>query len=906
MNRPLRLLLLLSALAAGPAVCGADPELSPNLLRNSAFLQCANPGVPDWWGTGAAEAIQEWAGCLGTTDAAPLPGVRSLRLRVPTTAKGISVQSYAYPLPSGREYTLSVYLQADGASLPVGLSIGDQSRTVSASPEWQRVVFTATPKQGHWAGGRLVVRFGLQGPGTLRVAAPQLEYGGQATPYRAAGADSATAPKTRPPGPVIPPDAVPLPVGECRRVESAPALDGALTDPCYQGVTWLGSFRDMGSGQVSQVQTETAVLRDQANLYIAFRCHEPEMAKLVAKVTQPDGAVFGDDSVEVFLQPDANSAEYLHFATNALGTRFDEKVFEVGWNPEWKAAAVRDGECWSVEMQIPLASLDLAAQTQETWRVNFCRTRPRAGGPEHSQWSCTYTGFHTPARFGRLSGFVRADLEPFFRVRQPPPAVPLPVAEKSLMDATLEWSYYTREATARLWIESRLEHASTVRVQLRERRTGAVVDLAPVPVRRWWPSAATEVPAGARQYVTFDITTLFPGTYDGCVALVNRKGATLAETQVVLTKLVSGRTEVRMHRLNRSLQVDGKPFLVYAQGIHGRRGGWWLEDIAAHGFNTVIAGCEAYRSNDALAKDAAGIRAFLDECVSRGLRVILWLHPGAGPYAPIREGVVRTITAVRDHPAIICWYLVDEPEGWWGSQPGGKTEADLVDLCAAARAADPYRPSHINWYAWSKGKGGYGSLDATDIGALDRYPVGRGTNAIAATGAIAKTMNDDCRPRHQPTAFWVQMYGYDDAVREPTPDEMAGMTYACVIQGMRLIYYFIYKPMSVDLWESMAPLGAELRDLEPVLTDPDARELAVDVTREGVHYALWQRGRGLALVACNASDERSVLDLDLAQLGVSPMPRRVISASAPEAVTCRRGRLHAAFAPNQRLVVALE
>jgi len=897
-------LAVLCVLALPAIAPGA--EAPANLLRNTAFLQCANPGVPDWWGTGAPEVIQEWAGCLGTADDAPLPGVRSLCLRVPATAKGISLQSYAYPLPSGREYTFSIYLKAESTPSTVGLGLGDQSRTVTASPEWQRVVFTATPKQGHWAGGRLVVRFGLQGAGSLRVAAPQLEYGGQATPYRPAAADSATAPKARVATPAIPPDAVPLPTAACSRSATAPILDGLLDDACYQGVTWLGDFRDMGSGQPSSVKTEAVVLRDPTCLYIALRCHEPEMAKLVAKVTQRDGPVFGDDSVEVFLQPDPASPDYLHFATNALGTRFDERVFEVGWNPEWKVAAARDGEGWSVEMQILFAGLGLTPQTQETWGLNLCRTRPREGGPEHSQWSCTYMGFHTPARFGRLIGLPRGDLEAFLKAPPTPAVVPAPVAMATPLMATFEWSYYSGEATARLWVESRLDRAGRLRVQLRERRTGAMVDLAPVPVRRWWPSAATKVPAGARQFVCFDIATLFPGTYDGQVRLVDRKGATLAEVPALLTKLSPGRTEVKMHRLNRSLQVDGKPFLVYAQGIHGRRGGWWLEDIAAHGFNTVIAGCEAYRSDDALAKDAAGIRAFLDECASRGLRVILWLHPGAGPYAPIREGVVRTITAFKDHPNILCWYLVDEPEGWWGSQPGGKTEADLVDLRAAARAADPYRPAHINWYAWSKGKGGYGSLDATDIGALDRYPVGRGANAIKATGDIARIMNDDCRPRHQPTAFWVQMYGYDDAVREPTPDEMAGMTYACLIQGMRLIYYFIYKPMSTDLWESMAPLGAELRALEPVLTDPDAREFAVDVTPDGVHYALWQRGRCVTLVACNASDEKGALDLDLKKLGARRVPGKVVSASTPGAVTYGRGRLRAEFAANQRLVVILE
>ena len=897
-------LTLLSLVTLAAAGLGAELAASPNLLRNSGFLQCANAGVPDWWGTGAAEAIQDWPGCYGTVAEAPVPGVRSLRLRVPPPASGLGVQSFAYTLPAGREYTFSLYLKAEAAAQPVGLHLGDQAKTVTATPTWQRAVFTATPKQGHWAGGRLVVRFRVEGVGTLLVAAPQLEYGSQATAYRAAAADAMLG-KPAVAGPVIPPDALPLPVGECRRLETPPVLDGALTDLCYRDAVWLTGWREMGSGQASPIQTECTVLRDPTDLYLAFRCHEPEMDKLVATTTRRDGAVFSDDSVEIFLQPDPSSPEYLHFAVNALGTRFDEKGFQTAWNAEWAAVAGRGPAEWCVEVRIPFSSLDLTPQTQETWGANFCRTRPHERGPEHSQWSCTYVGFHTPARFGRLSGFARADLQAFLKPLAAPKAAVAEAVPVAPVSATFEWSYYSREPTARLWVESRLPREAQVRLRLRERASGALLEPGLVAAGRR-QSRAGRMTAGESRFVAFDILALPAGEYDGQCSLVDRRGVPLAEVQTPLRKLPPARTEVKMHRVNRSLLVDGKPFLVYAQGIHGRRGGWWLEDIAEHGFNTVIAGCEAYRSEAALQQKLPEIRAFLDESLSRGLRVILWLHPGGGPYPALREGVVRTIEALKDHPAIICWYLVDEPEGWWASQAGGKQEADLVDLGAAARAADPYRPAHINWYAWTKGKGGYGSLDATDIGALDRYPVGRGINAIKVTGDIAKTMNDDCRPRRQPTAFWVQMYGYDDAVREPTPDEMAGMTYACLIQGMRLIYYFVYKPMSTELWESMAPLGAEVRALEPLLTDPEARELAVGLNQGRLHYGLWQRGRQFTLVACNASDDQGVLDLDLGQFSAGRIPRKVVSDGTPDAVTYRRGRLQVDFAPNQRRVVTLE
>ncbi len=263
--------------------------------------------------------------------------------------------------------------------------------------------------------------------------------------------------------------------------------------------------------------------------------------------------------------------------------------------------------------------------------------------------------------------------------------------------------------------------------------------------------------------------------------------------------------------------------------------------------------------------------------------------------------MLRTVRAFRDHPAIICWYLVDEPEGWWAQQDGGKQEADLADLFRAVKALDPYRPSQLNWYAWQPGKGGYGGLAATDLGSLDRYPVGASANAMKSIADIAMQMNRDSRPRCQPTAFWVQMYGYDDAVREPTPAEERCMTYLCLIHGMRAIYYFIYKPMSGDLWASMTPLGMELRTLQPLLGGPPARELAVAQTADTVHYCVWRTADGLLLIAANAGLEARQATFDLQGLvGRSASAATVLFEDRAAALAGTR--LSDRFAPCERHV----
>lgn len=897
-----RLALVTGVLLSATVQAGEAPGgPSPNLLRNATFTQCANPGVPDWWGTGAAEVYREWAGVYGTVPEAPLPGCHALRLVCPPGGSGIAVQSHAHSLPAEREYTFSVYLRTEPPGLPAVFRVGDQSRAVRPTDAWQRYSLTATPKTGHWAAGRLSVGFGLQAAGTLLIAAPQLEYGSTATPFRPADADSGVGAVASPAKPAPPRPAVPLPEAECAIAAAAPVIDGRLDEPCYRAAAPLAPFRDMETGAVSAVQTEGFLLRDADALYIAFRCHEPDMASVTARAREHDTAVFADDSVEIFLQPDPSSPDYLHLAVNAAGSRFDERQHDPSWNPAWRAAAERGAGVWTVEIAIPFSELGLTPRTAETWRVNLCRNRPRGTDKGYSQWSCSWEGYHVPARFGRVSGFRRRDLEAHFR--RPAEPVPAPAPAAPALAAVFEFSYYTDDPTARLWVESALTQAARIECTVHQRVGGASIPLLPVSPG----PGGTLVGAGGRRFIEFGLGGLPTGAYDAAVRALDAAGAELGSAAAELIRLAPAPIQVRMHRVNRSLWVNGKPLLVYAQGLHGGNREWWLDDIAAHGFNAIIPGCGAWRSDADADAEEPRLRAYLDAAWRRGLYSVLWIHPGGGPYPALRDGVVRTIRRLKDHPAILCWYLVDEPEGWWASQEGGKTEADLVDLLRAAREADPYRPAHINWYSWSKGKGGYGTLDATEIGSLDRYPVGRGGNAVAAVGSIARLMNDDCAPRRQPTAFWVQMYGYDDAVREPTPVEMRGMTHVCLTQGMRLIYYFIYKPMSVDLWESMAPLGAEIRALEPLLTDRDAVELARGVQDGAVHYSLWGTGRGgLCLMAVNAGDAPARPEFALRQLAPGAKVRRVRALCGEAPASYRRGKLTLRLAPNERLALALE
>lgn len=395
--------------------------------------------------------------------------------------------------------------------------------------------------------------------------------------------------------------------------------------------------------------------------------------------------------------------------------------------------------------------------------------------------------------------------------------------------ALVQFNAYGDEPTVRIWCENNLPE--TVKVHCKVGKTELQAEGDGILV------------SGERKFVPFRIDNLPKGTHELTVEAIDERGKVVATANDILTKLPLDEnigSFVQIDRLRRHLVINGKPTIIFAQGIHANPEVWWLDDIAKHGFNAVVPADSATWEQ---------MRRFLDNAYKRNLWVIAWLRPSGKTAKEIAEDIVKTISSFRDHPAIIAWYLLDEPEDWW--RQGGRKEEDLLTVYQAAKKADPYRPSQLNWYEWIDGKGGYGSLLASDFGSLDHYPFGKVENPFSSLADFLWRMNRDCRPLGKPVAFWQQMYGYDDAIREPTPEEARAHTWLTIVTGGRLIYWFIYKPMGKGLWESMPKIADEVKQLQSLLTTDDAIELAVG--REGnIYYSVWRTGGKDVLLLVNA------------------------------------------------------
>jgi hypothetical protein len=173
------------------------------------------------------------------------------------------------------------------------------------------------------------------------------------------------------------------------------------------------------------------------------------------------------------------------------------------------------------------------------------------------------------------------------------------------------------------------------------------------------------------------------------------------------------------------------------------------------------------------------------------------------------------IKAAKDHPALLAWYLTDEPEN-----RGITPEAEKKNY-ADLKAQDPNHPiglCHTSFEALTKFK------DACEFTMTDIYPISaqRDKNIMGVS-----IMMDEARRIHgQAWPQWtdIQTFGgpeTDNGVwAVPLPHEVRFMTYQALVHRATGILYFSYWPKQPRMWQSLAQLNSELHRLVPRLVAP--------------------------------------------------------------------------------------
>ena len=168
------------------------------------------------------------------------------------------------------------------------------------------------------------------------------------------------------------------------QAQKPPSIDGNLSESIWKSPT-TKFFAPDGSAMFTD-PVYFYFAWDKENLYIAAKCMETKMDSIRANVKDHDGAVYGEDCVGYFLQPETDDGPAYQIYFNPLGTPFDQKILvkdgledaaERDWNGTYEVKTFRGDDYWSIEAKISLDQLDTENQAGKKWALNFRRKQKR-------------------------------------------------------------------------------------------------------------------------------------------------------------------------------------------------------------------------------------------------------------------------------------------------------------------------------------------------------------------------------------------------------------------------------------------------------------------------------------------------------------------------------------------------
>ncbi len=216
-------------------------------------------------------------------------------------------------------------------------------------------------------------------------------------------------------------------------------------------------------------------------------------------------------------------------------------------------------------------------------------------------------------------------------------------------------------------------------------------------------------------------------------------------------------------------------------------------------------------------------KLYMDRCAQLGMKVnynLLSVSGGGGLGSKPEniteeqkmELLISEIKAFMDHPALLAWYISDEPNG--NKMPPGQ----LQTIYRTVKAIDPWHPVSVVFMAPFLSSKKY--EDALDIVMADPYPVPN--IPISQVGVITDQLRSAFNGK-KPVWIVPQAFGGSEWwSREPSINEIRSMTYQAVISGARGIQYFIRHglnsfPKSTATWNECGKIALEIAEISPWL-----------------------------------------------------------------------------------------
>ncbi|MEE8312771.1 MAG: carbohydrate binding family 9 domain-containing protein, partial [Myxococcota bacterium] len=214
------------------------------------------------------------------------------------------------------------------------------------------------------------------------------------------------------------------------RIEDPPVVDGRLDEPVWGSAAVIDDFRvpEPVEGDPLPERTEVRILYDETAIYFGFRCFERDPDAVSASVLRRDAIQITDDRIIILLDTFHERRTGYGFEVNPNGARWDSLIEEGGglnreWDGIWYASARRDAEGWTVEVAIPMKTLNFP-EGGTTWGLQLGRAITRLN--QLGRWANAAQNvfLFDVAHFGEVNGLhdleqgIGLDVVPAMAIRQ--------------------------------------------------------------------------------------------------------------------------------------------------------------------------------------------------------------------------------------------------------------------------------------------------------------------------------------------------------------------------------------------------------------------------------------------------------------------------------------------------------
>jgi hypothetical protein len=347
---------------------------------------------------------------------------------------------------------------------------------------------------------------------------------------------------------------------------------------------------------------------------------------------------------------------------------------------------------------------------------------------------------------------------------------------------------------------------------------------------------------------------------------------TVYSARAILTVLPYKSNEVKTDRLTGGLIVNKLPFFPFGFYTYSPVDKTLPEEEVVRGFNMI----SPYQK--IMPESLSERRVYMDRCAQLGMKVhynLLSVSGGGGVGSRIegisseekRSRLIAEIAEFRDHPALLGWYIADEPNGY------KIPPAELEEIYRVIRKNDPWHPVSIVFMTPFLSSRNY--ENALDIVMADPYPLP--DLPVTMVGDVARQLREEFTGK-RPVWIVPQAFGGGELwSREPTIQEIRSMTWQSIINGATGIQFFVrqgpnYFPKSTAAWAECGRMAMEVAEITPWLLS-DEETLPVESSSKNIIASSRMHDGKLIVIVVNKLNEPAPISVRVSGIPASVRAR---------------------------------